>query len=284
MARLIVNADDFGIHSAVNQGIIEGYVKGVLTSTSLLACGNAFEEAVELAHAYPQLGIGIHTALVGGLRPVCDPHRVPTLVTKDGVFPETYVEFMKWMYTGRINRHELYTELVAQCDKVMATGLRITHIDGHQHMHVLPEILPLVVALAKKHNLQGMRVPNEKALFMNGVVNPVRMFGKMGLSTLAARAYQPLRKASIRTTQHFWGMINGGNLTQGALHGILKAIGSKPGTHEIMTHPGIDNSTLSPIFRWGYHWQEELQGLCSKETHDLIRQYGIELINFGDLS
>ena len=76
MNRLIINADDFGIHTEVNHAVINAHKKGILTSTSLLASGPAFEEAVELAKGCPKLGIGIHLCLVGGLPVVSDIQEV----------------------------------------------------------------------------------------------------------------------------------------------------------------------------------------------------------------
>lgn len=103
MSKLIVNADDFGLHSAVNAGIIDGHRRGIITSTSLMAGGEAFTEAVSMAKQNPKLGIGIHITLVGGVKPVCDSSEVSSLLTPEGVFPENYVEFIKRIYSGKIN-------------------------------------------------------------------------------------------------------------------------------------------------------------------------------------
>ena len=95
MNRLIINADDFGIHQEVNQAVAIGFDTGILRSTSLLASGPAFPEAVAVARQRPGLGIGIHLCLVGGLPPVLSPQEVPSLVDERGLFPDSYGEFMK---------------------------------------------------------------------------------------------------------------------------------------------------------------------------------------------
>ena len=101
-----------------------------------------------MAKNNPKLGIGVHIALVGGLKPVCNPAEVPSLLTSEGVFPETYIDFMKRIYTGKINYSELRKEIHAQMERIMESGLHVTHIDGHQHMHVLPTVLPIVIEQA----------------------------------------------------------------------------------------------------------------------------------------
>ena len=92
--RLIINADDFGIHEAVNEGIYSAYGQGVLTSTSLLAQGPAFDDAVRMSKECDRLGIGIHLCLVGSLPTVLSPREVPSLVESDGLLPDNYMTFI----------------------------------------------------------------------------------------------------------------------------------------------------------------------------------------------
>ncbi len=60
MRLLIVNGDDFGLASGVNEGIIEAHLNGILTSTSLMVLAPAAAEAATLAHAHPKLSVGLH--------------------------------------------------------------------------------------------------------------------------------------------------------------------------------------------------------------------------------
>src|SRR5204863_8267646 len=78
MKRLIVNADDFGFTRGVNAGILRASESGILTSATLMANGDAFGEAVEMALANPRLGVGCHLVAVGG-RPVAPPSEIPSL-------------------------------------------------------------------------------------------------------------------------------------------------------------------------------------------------------------
>lgn len=283
MIRLIVNADDFGLHPLVNEGIINGFQNGIIRSTSLLGGSDYFNEAVTLASENKGLGIGIHTTLVGSLKPVLPVSEVPSLVTSEGVFPESHTEFIKRVYTGRVNFNEVYAELDAQFAKVMDSGLSITHVDGHQHMHVLPPVLDIVLALMRKYNLRKLRIPNEKITFMNGVHSPVRVIGRTGLSHVASNAEIKCRKFLISSPRYFWGMINGGNLCEERLLKILHEVNKHTGVHEIMTHPGLDTKELSTLFTWGYHWDDELKAMCSSSVNEYIQEHNIQLINYSDL-
>src|SRR3982074_2267831 len=83
--RLIVNADDFGSSEAVNEAVVRAYTEGVLTSCSLMVTGEAFEDAVRLAHAHPGLAVGIHLVTVMG-RAVLPHTEIPALVDQAGYF------------------------------------------------------------------------------------------------------------------------------------------------------------------------------------------------------
>ena len=158
MNRVIINADDFGIHTEVNQAVIEACDQGVLTSTSLLANGPAFDEAVDLARKCPGLGIGIHLSLVGSLPTVLSAREVPTLVQPDGLLPESYTEVIKRACQEKLDYGQVYRELDAQMEKIMATGLPIDHLDSHQHLHVLPQVWSIVQSLMMKYGIHRLRI------------------------------------------------------------------------------------------------------------------------------
>jgi predicted glycoside hydrolase/deacetylase ChbG (UPF0249 family) len=75
MRNLIVNADDLGWTQGVNRGIAEAHRNGIVTSTSLLANGCAFEEGVQSALQSPRLGVGVHLNLSDG-KPLAPAERV----------------------------------------------------------------------------------------------------------------------------------------------------------------------------------------------------------------
>ena len=230
MKRLIVNADDFGLHPLINEGILESHQQGIVTSTSLLASGEYFEDALSLAKTTPTLGVGLHVCLVGGLSPVCDPKEVPSLLI-DGKFPMTHTEFIKRLFKGQIKGSELRKEIEAQFQKVISTGLPITHVDGHQHMHVLPQVLPIVAEQMKRYGLTKIRMPDETPFLLNGVSSLGRWIGKVGLTVITQQAYATSRDFGFSSPLYFWGMMNGGQLTEDALLAILEKVAKKKGVH-----------------------------------------------------
>jgi len=139
LKRLVVNADDFGRSSPVNQGILEGHVNGIVTSASLMTDRDGFDEAVSMARANPRLGIGLHLDLDGFFEV---QHGVGRLLGyKDPSLP----------------MNAIVQEAERQIKKVLATGLPIGHLDGHHHSHLRPELFAAIAALTAKHKIPVIR-------------------------------------------------------------------------------------------------------------------------------
>ena len=279
--QLIINADDFGIHPAVNEAVRKAATEGILTSTSLMAGGEAFDEAVEMARSMPSLGIGIHLTLVGGIKPVLPPSEVPSLTWDNGVFCHDYGKLIVRDLEGKISLSEVYAEWDAQIQKIMNTGLPITHMDGHQHMHMWPHFYPIARDLAKKYHISCMRVPDEDVLFGMKDEHIIRWAAKNGLSLLSRMHRPDLKKNHIRTNDHFFGMLYGGHLSPERFAKFI--LQTKPGITEIMCHPSADTRAMENTFHWGYHGEDELAGLLADINRELIAKKQISLISYRDV-
>lgn len=279
--QLIINADDFGIHPAVNEAVHKAATEGILTSTSLMAGGDAFDEAVEMARFMPSLGIGIHLTLVGGIKPVLPPSEVPSLTWDNGVFCHDYGKLIVRDLEGKISLSEVYAEWDAQIQKIMNTGLPVTHMDGHQHMHMWPHFYPIARDLAKKYHISCMRVPDEDVLFGMKDGHIIRWAAKNGLSLLSRMHRPDLKKNHIRTNDHFFGMLYGGHLSPERFAKFI--LQTKPGITEIMCHPSADTRAMEDTFHWGYHGEDELAGLLADINRELIEKKQISLISYRDV-
>lgn len=279
--QLIINADDFGIHPAVNEAVRKAATEGILTSTSLMAGGDAFDEAVEMARSMPSLGIGIHLTLVGGIKPVLPPSEVPSLTWDNGVFCHDYGKLIVRDLEGKISLSEVYAEWDAQIQKIMNTGLPVTHMDGHQHMHMWPHFYPIARDLAKKYHISCMRVPDEDVLFGMKDGHIIRWAAKNGLSLLSRMHRPDLKKNHIWTNDHFFGMLYGGHLSPERFAKFI--LQTKPGITEIMCHPSADTRAMEDTFHWGYHGEDELAGLLADINRELIEKKQISLISYRDV-
>lgn len=282
MKRLIINADDFGLHEKVNYGILKGYEEGCLTSTSLIASGAEAEMAAALAAKNKGLGTGVHFTFVAE-KPVLPIDKVRSLVDKDGRFFENHVIFIKRFLQGKIKYNELYDECEAQLLRVKALGVDISHFDSHQHLHVLPGVLDICLDIAKKHGIKKMRLPAENCFFKGGFpASTGRTIAKCGLTMCACLARFKAVRAGMIMPDCFFGMVAGGNLFEEYFLNILHSLPDGK-ISEIMIHPGLDNKALDDIYHWNYHWEQELQALLSRKAYRYILDNNIELISFKEL-
>jgi len=282
MKSLIINADDFGLHETVNLGIIHGFTVGCITSTTIMASGNAFEHAVTLASANPQLGVGVHLTLVGE-KPVCHPDQITSLVDQQGCLAPQYPQFLLRYLLGQIHLVDIRRELTAQVQKVVDSGIKITHLDSHQHMHTVPGISTVTMDIAKKFGIKAVRIPAEPYFFVGGYqCSAIRMIARAGLTCLAQVAREKFRKGGLAMPQHFFGMLAGGNMREEFLLNIIDAL--PDGISEIMMHPGTNNEELNNQYHWDYHGQEELAAVTSGQLRSRLADKKITLRSFRDLA
>jgi len=279
--RLVVNADDCGISSRINEGILLAHQAGIVTATSLMAVGRAFEQAVQCCRAVPALDVGVHLTLVAE-RPLL-PHG-SSLTGDDGRFPASAGAFLQRWLTGRIRRADVQAEWSAQIERVLDHGIRVTHLDSHQHVHILPGLADLSLQLAARYNIPFVRVPVED---LRGDRRPsLHGINRMlGATTLRA-SWVLSRLAGSRAAKHrplrFVGFQAGGRLDELRLQRLLRAL--RPGrAYELMCHPGLTPDEPD-VKRWQYGHEKELQALTSSAIRSEIAARGIQMCNFKDLT
>jgi len=277
--QIIANADDFGRHELINKAVEEAYAKGCLRSATVMPGGVAFAGAIDIAKRNPGLGLGIHLTLVNG-NPLLPPEQIPSLVTKDGLFYDDYLQFVKHFFAGKIKLEEVRRELTAQMDKVLATGVTLSHIDSHQHMHTMPGIIDIALALAKKANISAVRIP-QTPMFTGFNGNPVQLGGRMGLYTMATLSRRKAKAQGFRCPQHFAGIVAGEAVNTKHLMDIIQNL--KPGTTEIMVHPGTDNKILQDFCQWDHDFEAELAALTSPEILAVLAKKQVKIGNYTNL-
>jgi hopanoid biosynthesis associated protein HpnK len=291
MKRLIVNADDFGLTEGVNRAIIESHVSGIVTSTSILANGTAFEPAVAAAKGHPNLSVGVHLNLTEGW-PVSVPSKVPSLLNSEEVFVSGALKQAERILRGRASLKEIEEELRSQIQKVKAAGIRITHLDGHQHLHLLPRVLDIVIKLAHEFEISAIRCSRESyvgvlhLMCRNKSSSPAvlqQFLTGRALAVLSSGMKQGLRYAGLSCPNHFFGFTQTGFLDATAIKEILHRL--PQGTSELMCHPGYFDADLAnmPTRLLGER-QEELRALTDPAVKRLVTEAAIELVHYGAVS
>lgn len=271
--RLIVNADDLGLTTGVNEAIVQAHEQGILTSASLMAGGPAVDHAIAIARNHPRLGIGCHLTLVDG-RPAAPLSDVGSLVDARGWFRPSWKAFILALVAGRISLTEVERELTAQINRLATAGVRLTHLDSHKHVHAYPPIFSIVAGLAARYGIPAVRVPFE---------TPVAsvLLSSAGVTNLAMWPWAAIdrrRAARLRLNlPAFTGRFVTGTLTLPALLGAIRRVPS--GVTELMVHPGYADADLRAMRTRLFESRAvELAALCAPDARAAVRAHGITLV------
>jgi len=159
MKNVIINADDFGARPSVNKAIIELFDTGVLNSTTIMANMPSFDEAIELAHKHKITNhIGAHLVLTEGRPLIKDIEPLRYLFNKSNISRNTLVK--KLFLLNKEQKHLIFNEYNAQIKKIKKSGIHITHLDTHQHMHDMWGVLQIMVELLKVYQIPYVRILN----------------------------------------------------------------------------------------------------------------------------
>jgi predicted glycoside hydrolase/deacetylase ChbG (UPF0249 family) len=259
----VVNADDFGFTRDVNQGIVQAHRGGILTATTLMATGVAFDDAVRLARENPSLDIGVHLVLVG-----------------EPPFPSTVAQLMRAVALGRVR---VYDELIAQVRRVLDAGLQPTHLDTHKHTHLLPPVLDAVARISEDCGIPWVRRPFDFPLTpASAGVSRLKRATSRAFGVLRGRFTRVLAKHGCCSTDHFAGFQITGRYTSADLVRLIGAL--PPGSTEFMCHPGICGAELRAArTRLKDSREQELRALTSPEVRAALGEAGVALVSYRDL-
>ncbi len=279
-ARLILNADDFGLTPGINRAIAELHTAGALTSATLMANGPAFEDAVRIALAQPSLGVGCHVVLTDGT-PVSSPESIPTLLGPDRkTFRPQLTHFIRDLLTGRIAEDEIEREALAQVRKLQRAGIRVTHLDTHKHSHIFPPVTRALVRVMQATSVAALRNPFEPS--HTASYAPMKRRMQIALLNCFRSSFRRIASHTL-TTDGTFGISATGSLDAAALHLLLSHIPST-GVFELLCHPGYNDSDLDAITtRLRAHREIEREALLSQIPKMLLHPQAPELIHYGNV-
>ena len=283
MKALIITGDDFGLAMPVNEAIIQAHREGALTTASLMVGSEFAHDAIERARENPSLKVGLHLVLVEG-NSVLSRDRIPALVNGKKEFSSELVRtgFKYFFYPGI--RKQLGDEIRAQFEAFRDTGLPLDHVNAHNHLHLHPTILRLILKVGRDFGLRAVRLPNEP---------PIRSWkaaGKGLWSRLLSWAFlcpwlaimkHILRRAEIRYNDNLFGMADSGAMT---LDLVLRFIKNLPsGVTELHFHPATRRCREIDATMPEYAHEDEFRALTSKRLLKALQDSGIQIRSFSDL-
>jgi len=271
---VVIAADDLGRSPSVNTAIIESHKNGILTSASLMAGGQAFEEAVKIAVECNSLSVGLHVTLCDG-RAVLPPSEIPNLVDHEGNFEKSPAKaWVSYMRSGVLS--QIDAEVEAQFDRIEGAGIHSTHVDGHHHLQMNPIIFEIICKHASKRRIGWIRLPSEplsvvlsSRSFSRGLMPLVEwlVFGMLKIYNLKIAM-----KYDMNVVCNSLGLSWTGSINEKSFLDLLDSAAGP--FNEIFTHPDVSTDS----------GRRELEALTSKKMRDKLSFLGIELIGYRELS
>lgn len=271
---LVVVADDLGRSSGINRAIAEAHDRGIVTTASIMAGGEAFQEAVQIALDRHELAVGLHVTLCDG-RAVLPPSSIPSLTDAEGYLEKSPAR--AWIrYTRPALLSQIEREVEAQFDRLAMAGLCPVHVDCHHHLHMHPFIFEVICRQASKRGVSWVRIPVESLPVVLGSRSRSRgmmpfiewtVFGIVGmLNKRIARKY------GLRTACHVYGLSRTGGIDEEYLLGVLSHIEGI--VNEFFTHPDISTKA----------GRQEMRALTSAKVRERVATLGITKANYKELS
>ena len=269
--RLIVNADDFGRSSSINQAVIRAHREGILTSASLMVNEPACAEATALAKVNPKLGVGLHLTLLMG-HSALPPEKIPGLVNARSEFSDNPVGAGLHYFLNRHLREQLRAEIHAQFDRFRATGLVLDHVNGHLHLHLHPVVFRILMEDAERLGIRQMRFTRD-CLARSQRMTRGRWFYRVSHAAihawLSGRAREPLHQRGIKHAQITFGLLQDSHVDEDYVLKLLPEL--PPGDSELYSHPSLDE------------FKHEFDALVSPRVKERVKKLGIGLIRYQDL-
>ncbi len=260
--HLIITADDFGAHIAINEAVEAAHHHGVLSAASLMMGGEALADAVARAKRSPKLRVGLHLTLVEG-RPltVC-----PKLMQQNGRFTENLVKAGFIWFFSPSARRQLKAEITAQFEAFQATGLKLDHVNAHNHMHIHPTVLGIIIDISKRYGVKWVRLPYEPQTM--GWLKPLMWMMRWRL-----------KRSGIKTNDIMLGLAASGHLSEITMLKLLQSM-PKSGIIELYCHPATVNL---PDYLPGYEAVVEFAALQSDVIVSHLSHETIKPVGFSDI-
>lgn len=277
--QVIFNADDFGRSPAINAAVVQAHREGVLTSASLMAAGEAWAEAVELVRAHPTLAVGLHLVISNG--PAVLPHRaVPHITSPCGRLRDDPLQAGLYYWFSKAARQELAHEIEAQFARFAGTGLPLSHVDGHQHLHVHPAVFPLVLRLAQEYGAHGLRLPREDVgltLRLERRQSPLQLLWTLILHLVCRWCAGQMQGTRLTVPARVFGTLQSGRMHEAYVVGVLRNL--RHPSAELYFHPTLDERA-EPLGPNRGDWQT----LLSPAVRQVIAERGLRPATYAELA
>ncbi len=279
--RVIFTADDFGAALSVNEAVELAHRSGILSTASLIVGGPAASDAVARAKRMPNLRVGLHVVVTDG-RPILDPSEIPDLVDREGRLSGRLLPAgFSYAVRPRVQR-QLRAEIEAQFAAFAGTGLRLDHANGHNHLHVHPVVLGLILETGRRYGLRAVRIPYEPfgpSWRATRTAWAARVGYGIALRPIVAAMHARVRRAGLACNDYLFGIADTGRMTADLVLRLLEHL--PPGVSEFHFHPATGPWPAMPA---GAQPEAELSALTDEHVVQTLQDRGILSTTFNELA
>lgn len=277
MKILIINADDLGLSEGVNEAVMKCLNAGVVTGVSMMASGRCFKEAAEMLKSSGHGEVGAHLTLTGALPPVTeDVSKISTILDADGFFYKGYMPFAKRYFSGKVDAGHIYEEFRAQVEAILACGLRVTHLDSHEHIHALPGIFRVTMAIARDLGIKYVRVPSENVLMLFDRFSLKDALRYCVLKPFAVVSKMVIRNVKLVSNEAFLGHARSGRIDDKAILHMADRL--SPGINELAVHLAVPDARLVEESPWHAGAEAEMDVLMNGKWKAALEDKGIDIL------
>jgi hopanoid biosynthesis associated protein HpnK len=235
-----------------------------------MVAGDQAADAISRARHLPRLGVGLHVVVTRG-NPILPPDRIPSLLDDKARFDDNLVRAGFRYFFCPSARRQLAEEIQAQFDAFAKSGLDLDHVNAHNHMHLHPTVLSLIIRIGREHGMKAIRLPFEPSFSLGGIF----------IGPWVALVKYKLRKAGIRYNDFVFGISSVGKMNK---QKMLETIATLPdGISEIFTHPATKAWPGTEPEAALYLFEDELNALTDAEVRDQVTRTGAKLITFKSI-
>jgi predicted glycoside hydrolase/deacetylase ChbG (UPF0249 family) len=285
--RVIFHGDDFGLTPGVNLGIVNAFKHGLLTSTSLMAVGEAAEAAMDLALENPALDVGIHLVLADE-PPLLPPEDLSTLIANHGLLPSRN-RILRGIFSRKLDYGQVEAEWCAQVEKVLNRSIEISHLDSHQFIHLFPGLFNVCRSITRRYNIPFIRSTMIEPSLFSALIIPgiglsrlLQWLGLWGWTRLLAATGRFPSGATIPSVGF---LHTGGRMDCNVVLGILDKLVERRSCSrvEFILHPGMgDTHTHKKYKHWDYSWENDLALLLNNDLRKGLEMRHIKTTSFGE--
>ena len=292
MMKLIVNADDLGIHPSIDEGIRRAYTNGILTSASIFMTTPFVESAIENVIKKTKIPVGLHLSLTTG-KSCAEPRNVPLLADREGNFKNTPAKIIKQIFSrhkkGLLDQIKL--ELKAQFERAKDLSVELTHFDAHQNFHFIPEIFKILKEIAPEYGVSKVRLSKELFYVFTVIDQTINLVRRKNPLKWAISRYSYSRiRHNFTTTDYFFGIMYSGIMNRKTFLNFIKCMRVNK-SYEVALHPGFAAPENEKPYLFPAHNRfisslariKEYEILTDPEIRNIIKAKNIKLISYKDI-